>query len=137
MNNLIVDYAMRFVGLPYFWGGNNPLTGMDCSGLAIEILKAFGFELSDMSAQEIYVWCLGQKHLKEIKPGSLVFFGRGGVIKHVGIAINHALMIEAGGGGPTITTQDEAARHSAFVRVRPIHFRKDFVEAYYPPYSVL
>ena len=38
----VLDYAYSFLGTPYRWGGDDPLTGIDCSGLALEVLKAAG-----------------------------------------------------------------------------------------------
>jgi peptidoglycan DL-endopeptidase CwlO len=134
MNELITQYAMRFVGIPYIWGGNNPITGLDCSGFVLEILRAFGFPQPDLSANDIYVWCLSQRFAKECKAGSLVFFGKNGKVTHVALALSKDTMIEAGGGGPTTTSMEESARHNAYVRLRPIASRKDFVGYFYPPY---
>lgn len=136
MGNLIVQYAMRFVGTPYKWGGDDPMLGLDCSGFALEILAAFGFKHPDMTAASLYIWCKTSRFRDEVRPGALVFFGKDGAISHVAVAINSDLMIEAGGGGSKTTDREAAARDNAYVRIRPIRSRKDFVGAYYPPYRV-
>jgi len=136
MGSLIVRYAFTFVGLPYRWGGDDPILGMDCSGLALEVLAAFGFKHPDMTAAGLYIWCKTSRFREEIRPGSLVFFGKSGNISHVGIAVNSDLMIEAGGGGSSTTSLEAAAKENAYVRLRPIRSRPDFVGAYYPPYRV-
>lgn len=136
MGDLLVRYAMQFVGTPYLWGGNNPVEGFDCSGLAIEILNAFGFKIPDQAASDLYLWCLTGNFIKEARPGALVFFGKDGKIGHVGIVLNRDLMIDAGGGGSDVTSKEAAAKSNAFVRIRPMKHRKDLVAVFYPPYSV-
>ncbi|SDW69831.1 C40 family peptidase [Roseicitreum antarcticum] len=37
----LVDEAMRFLGVPYLWGGNSPM-GIDCSGLVQAAFRACG-----------------------------------------------------------------------------------------------
>ena len=40
-----LDYALRFIGRPYIWGGDGSGKthgGFDCSGLVLEALKACG-----------------------------------------------------------------------------------------------
>ena len=39
-----VDYIKRFIGRPYSWGGDDPMSGFDCSGLIHETLQAVGLE---------------------------------------------------------------------------------------------
>lgn len=136
MGNLIVQYAMRFVGLPYRWGGDDPLEGFDCSGFVIEILAAFGFKLPDQNAAALYIWSKTNQHRNEIRAGSLAFFGQEGNITHVGLCINSDLMIEAGGGGSKTVDLNSAVKQNAYLRIRPVRSRKDFVGAYYPPYRV-
>lgn len=135
MGNLIVQYAMRFVGTPYKWGGDD-FDGWDCSGFVLEILAAFGFKHPDMTAAGLYIWCKTSRFREEVRPGALAFFGKDGHITHIGLCINADLMIEAGGGGSSTTSRDAAVKDNAYVRIRPIRSRQDFVGAYYPPYKV-
>lgn len=132
----LVDYAMCFIGIPYHWGGKNPVSGFDCSGLVEELLKSVGMELPEMNAQNIY------NHFQQLKahsnvfcPGALAFFGKSlNEITHIAFLIDGTRMIEAGGGtSTTLTTQDAAAK-GAFVRIRSIHHRKDLVGTLLPEY---
>lgn len=41
----IVDLARSFVGDPYVWGGSNPKSGFDCSGLLSYVYKQHGIDL--------------------------------------------------------------------------------------------
>lgn len=134
--DLLVQYALRFVGLPYRWGGDDSIDGFDCSGFALEILAAFGFNLPDQTAAGLYIWCKTMGARPETRPGALAFYGKQGKISHVGVVINKDLMVEAGGGGAAVTSKDLAASLNAFVRIRPIRYRQDLVGCYYPMYSV-
>ena len=136
IGDLLAHYAMSFVGVPYLWGGNNAIEGFDCSGLAVEVLKAFGFKLQDMTAESLYLWCKTMNFRPEARAGSLAFYGRDGKVLHVGLMINKDLIVEAGGGGPTTTSQDAAASLDACVRVRPLRHRPDLIGHYYPNYIV-
>lgn len=128
------EYALKFVGRPYIWGGDGSGKcdgGFDCSGLALECLWALGiFPNGDMTAQGIYDTLYGQliwstpERGKE-KADDLLFFGKDDKhITHVAICIGGGLMVEAGGGGSKCKT---AATSTGMVRVRPISWRKDLV----------
>jgi cell wall-associated NlpC family hydrolase len=125
---MIAAYLMSFIGLPYFYGGNNPLTGFDCSGLVCEGLRAHGLLYADMTAQGLYDFFISKGKRSQLAMDSLLFFGESrSKITHVSIALNEHTMIEAGGGNETTTTLSAAKAANAFVRVRPITYRKDLV----------
>lgn len=134
--NLVALYAINFVGLPYRWGGDDAIEGFDCSGLALEVLSAFGFKLPDMNAHALYRWCKESSYRSEGRAGALVFYGRPDAVTHVGVMINKDLMVEAGGGGSQTLNRQAAVDHNAYIRIRPITSRKDLVGFYYPPYAL-
>jgi len=128
----LIQYAMQFVGIPYKWGGNNPVEGFDCSGLVLELLVASGKWPHGKDANCQMIW----EHFKANKvpgarpsAGDLVFFGKSvKAITHIGFCINDQYMIEAGGGDSTTTSNEVAAKRNAFVRIRPIKYRKDLLD---------
>ena len=131
MTDYLINYLMLFVGTPYMWAGKNPVIGFDCSGLICEGLMATGLLPfgSVLSSQQLY------DHFKAAKPepiaarGNLAFFGKDAKsIEHVGLVIGDGLMVEAGGGDHTVTDRGKASDKNAFVKVRPIHYRRDFFE---------
>ena len=134
-----VEYLKQFVGVPYLWGGNNPVVGFDCSGLICEGLKFAGLlrGATDLSARGIFSTF---EPKSEVPPlpypvGTLLFFGRSPSIMHVAIVSGDGLMLEAGGGNASTTSVEAAGIRNAFVRQRPIASRSDLVIGLFPPYG--
>ena len=131
------NYASKFIGLPYIWGGSHPSQGYDCSGLVQEILASVGFDpRGDQTAQTLHDILLNSCS-ESLRPqvGSILFFGSGiKNITHVAFAIDDLHMLEAGGGGSSCVSVKDAIAHGAFVRVRPIANRKDLVSCLLPKY---
>jgi len=136
MNNkeLFVSYCLKFVGVPYKWGGDDPIHGFDCSGGVQEILAAFGCDpKGDQTSDALY------RHFKKdgaghthLDTGAICFYGRESRITHVGIALNPNVMFEFGGGGSKTTDKESAAVHNAYGRIRPVRRRSDLVTAIIP-----
>jgi cell wall-associated NlpC family hydrolase len=130
---LFIDYAMRFIGVPYKWGGENPISGMDCSGLVSECLNSFGIIPGRHTAQSIYESLDLRSTHNSYKPGAIVFFGDSLTdITHVAILVSPWLVIEAGGGDHKTLTKEDADLANAFVRIRPLRSRKGLVACLFP-----
>lgn len=131
---VLYDYALRMVGLPYRWGGDDLVDGLDCSGLCIELLQAVGILPKGFDANAAGL-CNYAGFAQAVTPkfGTLVFFGLPSPT-HVGFCLTDTLMLEAGGGGSTTTSREAAAKQNAYVRVRPIKSRKDVVGYRHPTY---
>ena len=48
----IVEYAMRFIGNPYVWGGTSLTKGADCSGFVQSVFKSKGIKLPRTSKKQ-------------------------------------------------------------------------------------
>lgn len=136
---IVLAYTKSFVGMPYIWGGAHPSLGYDCSGLVQEFLAAGGLDpAGDQTAQSLYSTMKDSCKIllkSETEAGALVFFGNDfSNLTHVAFAIDERHMIEAGGGGRSTKTVQDAIARVAFVRVRPIDSRKDFVACLLPKY---
>jgi cell wall-associated NlpC family hydrolase len=82
----LVDFAEKYLGSPYKYGGETP-NGFDCSGFTSFVLHEFGKNLPRMSSEQY-------KEAKKLKiadaqPGDLVFFDSGSGINHVGIIVSN------------------------------------------------
>jgi len=51
-----VEYASRFIGTKYSWGGNTPEQGFDCSSFVCEVLRAYGYigNKKDYCSQQLF-----------------------------------------------------------------------------------
>lgn len=135
----LVVYALSLVGTPYIWGGNLPF-GVDCSGYAGEIGKAGGFLPSnaDFTSQGIYDYFVSHDaiELPEATIGAFVFYGKSlGEITHVGFAIDNFSMLSAAGGDSSTNSMEKAMARKAFVKQRPIRYRKDLVAILLPKFD--
>ena len=93
--NEVVLYAMHLMDIEYKFGGTNPDTGLDCSGMVSYIYRqAAGIDLPH-NAREIAK--LGkQVGLEDARPGDLVLFNTDGhPFSHVGIYIGEGRFIHA------------------------------------------
>ena len=136
--DIIIDYAMSFSGLPYRWGGDDPIKGFDCSGLCIELLQASGLwpRGQDASAQILNNHFRSNGIIGKKGKGSLAFYGKS-QITHIAFHLTRYHVIEAGSGGSTTLTLDDAEKQNAYIRIRPFDFRKDYIESIMPRYPVV
>ncbi len=90
----IVQKTREYIGYPYYFGGDQPEQGFDCSGLVKYVFASFGRELPHSASLQFKI----SKRIppREAQPGDLVFFditGKG--ISHVGIYIGQMKFIHA------------------------------------------
>lgn len=134
---LLKQYAISMIGKPYFWSGDDPISGFDCSGFASELLRAAGLVpyTYRSNAQGIYNDLRKAGALEAAGTGSFAFYGKSlNEISHVTFCVDSVTMIEAGGGGSDTISDALASAKNAFVRMRPILYRKDFLVSLRPNY---
>lgn len=91
---IIAKTAERFVGIPYKWGGNNVVEGLDCSGFVKAVYNLCGINLPRTAKEQFRVGVATNKN--EISEGDLVFFGNSNHdITHVGIYVGAGYMVHA------------------------------------------
>lgn len=89
----IVNYALRFEGNPYVWGGTSLTRGADCSGFVQSVLKNFGIYTPRTSRAQ----SRGGRRvsMNKIQPGDLIFYRKNGVVNHVAMYIGKGKVIGA------------------------------------------
>ena len=104
----VVSQAQQYIGVPYAWGGTDPSTGLDCSGLSQLVYKNLGIDLPRTASQQATSG-RAVASLADAHPGDLVFFdyssSRAGV-DHVGVYIGNGKMIAAPQEGESVKVQD-------------------------------
>ncbi|WP_214325946.1 C40 family peptidase [Nonomuraea sediminis] len=107
--------ALEKLGTPFSWGGGATTgatlgigrgahtTGFDCSGLTLYAWSKAGVHLAHYTGTQFR-----QGHrvaLNDLHPGDLLFFGGGtGDPTHVGLYLDHGLMIHAPKTGDVVRT---------------------------------
>ena len=94
MGAIAARTAERFVGIPYRWGGDNVVEGMDCSGFVRAVYNLCGLSIPRTSRDQFKAGDLIVKD--ELKDGDLVFFGASAdKISHVGIYVGEGRFVHA------------------------------------------
>jgi cell wall-associated NlpC family hydrolase len=106
----LMSIALQFNGWRYVYGGDNPATGFDCSGLTQYVYGQIGIALP-RTAQEQWDATV---HIPpdKARPGDLVFFANtyndpGNIVTHVGIYVGNDMMYAANSSGIGYASLDD------------------------------
>jgi hypothetical protein len=90
---------MQYLGIPYKWGGANPRTGFDCSGLVTYVFAQLGVSLPHYTVSQWDSPDAISVQPNRLRPGDLVFFtgsdGTRSAPGHVGIYVGDGYLIDA------------------------------------------
>ncbi len=89
----VVADARQYLGVPYVWGGTDPKTGLDCSGLVQRVYADLGYTLPRTAAEQATAGTEVSGGLANAQPGDLLTFGS--PAHHIGIYIGNGQMIDA------------------------------------------
>ena len=118
MGTIAARTAERFVGIPYRWGGDNVIDGMDCSGFVRAVYNLCGLSIPRTSRDQFTAGELVTK--EDLTDGDLVFFGASATaINHVGIYVGNGKFVHAPRRGEEIRVSE----------VNESYFEKRFVGA--------
>ena len=89
----------KYDSYPYAWGGSNPSTSFDCSGLMTWAFNKIGISLPRTAQQQYNATPRITK--EELKPGDLIFFKTASYnpVTHVGMYVGNNKMFDANNGG--------------------------------------
>ncbi len=96
----MLDYAQRFLGTPYVWGGNSLTKGVDCSGFVKQVFTQFGYGSKMPRVSRDMARTYSTVSRSEAKAGDLVFYHnlKTGVVDHVAIYMGNGKIIHANNG---------------------------------------
>jgi cell wall-associated NlpC family hydrolase len=86
----VVADAKRYLGIRYKWGGTDPATGLDCSGLTQRVFADLGVKIPRTVAQQQYAGS-AVSSMAQARPGDLLVFGT----HHIGIYVGNGKMLHA------------------------------------------
>jgi cell wall-associated NlpC family hydrolase len=93
LRSQVVEYAKKFLGVPYVYGGTSP-KGFDCSGLTYYVYKNMVREIPRTASAQ-YAASTKITNKSDLRPGDLVFFAKSGKITHVGLYIGNGQFIHS------------------------------------------
>ena len=102
----LAEFAQKFVGLPYVWGGESPDSGFDCSGLVQYVCREHGIRMPRTAAEQFHAGT--SVKFIDLEPGDLVFLAntyKPGV-SHVGIYIGGGKWVQAQGSATGVVLND-------------------------------
>ena len=93
ISNQVVNYALKFVGGPYVYGGNSLTNGTDCSGFTKLVFANYGVYLPRSAPEQAYAGV--HVDLGDIKPGDIIVSGYDGVVCHAALYIGDGKLVHA------------------------------------------
>ena len=108
LGDKVVNYAKRFLGVPYVWGGSSPRAGFDCSGLVQYVYGHFGVRLARTSFGQFGSGFRVRQG--SLKPGDLVFFD---ALGHEGIYMGKGRFIHAPHSGTRVRIESLSGWYSS------------------------
>jgi len=93
LRRTVIEYALKFNGNPYVYGGTSLTKGTDCSGFVQSVFRDNEIILPRTSRDQA---AQGKKvPLNKIQPADLLFYQKNGSINHVAIYIGNGKVIHA------------------------------------------
>ncbi len=113
----VVADAKKYLGVPYVWGGTDPASGFDCSGLVQHVFRDLGVSVPRLVRDQMNA---GQTvpSLAAAKPGDLLVMNG---VEHIGIYLGNNQYLHAPEPGQKVSIADipAGAQFDRIVRVVP------------------
>ncbi len=105
----VVSIAMRYLGVPYVWGGSTP-AGFDCSGFTSYVYAQVGIDLPRTSSEQRYAGSVVP--WSQAQPGDMIWSPG-----HIAIYAGDGMQIEAPVPGQTVRYSSIWQSNPTFIRV--------------------
>jgi cell wall-associated NlpC family hydrolase len=93
----VVADTLKYLDVPYLWGGQHPDTGLDCSGFVQLVYRDAGLNLPRSTTNQFRE--TQRIRPREVRPGDLIFFSMnhpgGSRVDHVGIYVGKGYFVQA------------------------------------------
>ena len=93
----VVEGTMKYLGVPYLWGGTHPDTGLDCSSFVQAVYRDAGLKVPRVSREQF--GSAKRVPVTEVLPADLIFFSMkrpgGSRVDHVGIYVGKGYFVHA------------------------------------------
>lgn len=102
---MMANYALKFTGTPYKWGGNDINNGIDCSGFVQKLYGGIGMDLPRTAAEQARVG-LQINNLEDLVAGDRLYFWdkKRGKIGHTGIYLGNGYFVHSSSGHKGVAT---------------------------------
>jgi cell wall-associated NlpC family hydrolase len=92
----VAQYALKFKGTPYVWGGNNLVSGIDCSGFVKQLYGQIGMNLPRTAAEQVNVGTRVAR-LEDLQKGDRLYFWDAGrnCVGHTGIYLGGGMFVHS------------------------------------------
>jgi len=88
----VVSAGARHLGVPYLWGGTDPVRGFDCSGLVQDAYRAIGVDMPKWSRHQATMGA-EVSSVEDALPGDVLAFGE--PVNHVALYVGDGQMLHA------------------------------------------
>ena len=106
----VIDFATKFIGNPYVWGGSSLTHGADCSGFVMAVYGNFGFRLPHYDVSDRSVGS-PVASLEEARAGDIIcYYG------HVALYMGDGMIVHAQDERHGITTSRANFMHIVCIR---------------------
>ena len=115
-----VEISKRYLNTPYYWGGETPDTGFDCSGLMQYAYKQLGIDIPRVTYDQVKAGV--EVPRDQLQAGDLILFAKGSDVHHVGMYIGDGKFIHAPHTGDVvkISSLDEPYYNEQFYEARRV-----------------
>lgn len=98
-----VAAGMNHLGVPYLWGGTDPVNGFDCSGLVQDAFRQIGVEMPKWSRHQAQMG-VEVPTIDQAVPGDVLAFGE--PVNHVALYVGNGRMLHAPRTGDVVKVQE-------------------------------